>query len=272
MNSWLIKIKNFLSFGQKKGSQKLIDTVADPTEELIEWWGSFIIEEEQSRFFKIGDIVLCLDRYDREWHITSYREGEQPFKTFAAQASNEIVLKPTLPNRALLTKLDRPFYIPMGETLLIYISSPVWIRIEAGKPPILLDEIGTETLADTWFGRNTLEGELCYAGASYCSPRLDELPRHTTRVTSPIRIANRSKGTLVLNELKIPLTDLSIYTDSQNHLWTEQLNIYQEDQYSHETIVIKGPPKGLKNLKLISPARSGLKSGLKDLFSPFIWK
>jgi len=272
MKVWLLKIKNFLPFGKKKILPQLIDVVNDPTVEQSQWWGHFLIEEEQSRFFKIGDIVLCLDRYDHEWRITSYREGEQPFKTFAAQASNEIVLKPTLPDRALLTPLDRPFYISAGETLSVYISAPVWIRIEAGNPPILLDELPTETLADTWFGKNTLIGELCYASQTYCSPRVEDLPRHTTRVTIPLLISNRSRGTLILHELKIPLPELSIYSDNQQYLWTEQLNIYQENQDDIETTVLKGPPKNMDEIQLLSPPRLGLKSGLKDLFSPFIWK
>lgn len=297
MKSWLEKAKKLFSFGRKKINSKFEDVTDEFEEDNAPWWGSFVIDEEQSRFFKIGGIILCLDRYNREWNITSYREGDlppdvttttkppagtpapiqpkKPYKTFSAQASNEMTLKPTLPDRALLSQLEHPFYIPVGETLSLYISSPLWIRIAAGSPAILLDEIPTEVLADTWFGKNTLEGELCYANESRCSPRLEELPRDTTRVISPIMVINQSRETLLLREIKIPLPELSVYCDAQNHLWTEQLNIYQEDYSSSETVVVKGPPKALKTLKdiqLIQPARFGYKPGLKNLFNPFMWK
>lgn len=272
MKAWLQKIKNLLPTRTKKTASKIADIADDLSDEQVVWWGTFIVEEEQSRFFKIGNMVLCLDRFNHEWHITTYREGEQPLKTFAAQASNEILLKPTLPNRALLSRLDRPFYVPTGETLLLYISTPVWIRIEAGSPPIVLDEVTTETLPDTWFGKNTLEGELCYANNTLCSARLEDLPRDITHVITPISIENRSKETLLLQELKIPLLYLSVYSDLQNHLWTEPLNLYQEDFNHVEISVIKGPPQSLKVPQLVSPARISLKSGFKDLFSPFMWK
>lgn len=290
MMSWFKKVTQLLSFRRKTINPKLDDAPDESEDDHTPWWGSFVIEEEQSRFFKIGNIILCLDRYNREWNITSYREGEgqgqgeiptdllsktrpkQPYKAFSAQASNTIILKPVLPDRSLLCKLNHPFYIPNGQTLLLYISSPLWIRIDAGNPSILLDEIPTEILADTWFGKNTLEGELCYASENPCSPRLEDLPRGNTRVISPLLIVNRSNETLLLKELRIPLPNLSIYSDAQNHLWTEQLHLYPEEQNDSETTVLKGPPKSLKDIQLVHRARFGYKPGLRNLFSPFMWK
>lgn len=282
MASWIQHLKRFFPFKRKNTkSMDLIDTSVH--EEFLPWWGAFSIEEEQSHFFKIGDIVLCLDRYNHEWRITCYRnmdslpdapipKHQKPFRTIAAQASNEILLTPILPNRSLLSHLEQPFYIPHGASMLLYVSSPIEIRIEAGKPPIILDEIPTERLSDTWFGKNTLEGELCYASQTVCTPRLDELPRDVTRVISPVRIINRSKETLIVKELRVPLPFLSIYRDKQNHLWTEQLNIYPEAHEHPETMVVKGPPKILNDLQLLSKARIDIKTGLKGLFNPFIWK
>lgn len=273
MKFWLLKKLQNLSFSRKKTQGHLIQTTdgeLPPEQEC--WWGSFLIDEEQSRFFKIGNLVTCVDRFNHKWHITTYHEGEQPFKTFAAQASNEITLKPTLPDRALLSFLDRPCYIPMGETLLVYISAPLWIQISAGNPKITLDEFATETLADTWFGKNTLVGELCYDNPVHGSPRLEDLPQDSTHAIIPISIKNRSKETLLVHELKVPLSYLSIYSDKQNRLWTEQLHMYQEDSDNIETLVVKGPPLPLSDIQLVSRARLGIKPGFKTLFSPFMWK
>jgi len=273
MKSWLLKKLQNLPFGRKKSKHNLLQTNNDELSEKHElWWGSFLIEEDQSRFFKIGNLVTCVDRFNQKWHITTYHEGEQPFKTFAAQATNEITLKPILPNRALLSLLDRPCYIPVGETLLIYISVPLWIQISAGNPPTTLDEFATETLADTWFGKNTLVGELCYDNPIHGSPRLEDLPHDATHAIIPVSIENRSRETLLLHELKIPLSYLSIYSDQQNRLWTEQLHMYQEDSNNMETLVVKGPPLPLKDIQLVSLARTAVKPGFKTLFSPFMWK
>jgi hypothetical protein len=273
MKSWLLKKLQNLPFFQKKAKNQLSQTPDGelPVEQEL-WWGSFLIEEDQSRFFKIGQLVTCVDRFNHKWHITTYHEGEQPFKTFAAQTSNEITFKPTLPDRALLSLLDRPCYIPLGETLLVYISVPLWIQISAGKPSTVLDEFATETLADTWFGKNTQAGELCYANPIHGSPRLEDLPHDSTHAIIPVSIENRTRTTNLLHELKIPLDSLSIYSDKQNRLWTEQLHMYQEDLDNLETLVIKEPSLPLSDIQLVSLARVVIKPGLKTLFSSFMWK
>ncbi len=275
MNSWLNKVNRFLPFAKPEASTSEPMNDSTSTEnDSAPWWGHFLIGEEQSRFFKIGHVVLCLDRYQHEWHITTHREGEKPFKSFSAQASNKIVLNPSLPDRPLLCKLERPFYIPSGETLTLYASSPVWICLEAGNPSIKLDEISTEDLADTWHGKNTLSGELCYASETHCSAQLDDLLHDTTHVITPVSIINRSKKTLLLEHLKIPMPLLSVYADAENHLWTEQVSLLQNNQHTDEfeAPLVQNTPKILKNPKLLSPSRLGKKPRIKHFFNPFKWK
>lgn len=274
MKAWLLKkLQDLLPFMQKKAKENLIQTTEEeslPKQEC--WWGSFLIEEEQSHFFKIGDLVTCVDRFNQKWHITTYHEGQQPLKTFAAQTSNEITLKPILPDRALLSLLDRPCYIPLGDTLLVYISVPLWIQISAGKPATVLDEFATEVLADTWFGKSTRTGELCYNNPIHGSPRLEDLTQDSTHAIIPVSIENRTKSTNLLHELKIPLEHLSLYSDKKNRLWTEHLHLYQDDLDNLQTLLVKHLPLPLSDLQLVSPARVPVKSGLKALFSSFMGK
>ncbi len=274
MKTWFLKkLQNLLPFMQKKVKRNITPTADEilPAEQEC-WWGSFLIEEEQSRFFKIGELVTCVDRFDQKWHITTYHEGQQPFKTFAAQTSNEITFKPTLPDRALLCALDRPCYIPAGETLLIYTCAPLWIQISAGTPPITLEEFATETLTDTWFGKNTQAGELCYDNPIPSSSRLEELPQDATHAIIPVSIKNRSKETLFLEQLKVPLASLAIYSDKQNRLWTEQLNLYQENSNNIETWVTQKSLLPFSDIQLVNTARVPVKAGLKALFSSFMGK
>ncbi len=273
MKSWLLQKLQNLPFIQKKAKANLIQSTDEELSAEQElWWGSFLIEEEQSRFFKIGQLVTCVDRFNHQWHITTYHEGEQPFKTFAAQTSNTISLKPVLPDRALLSLLDRPCYIPLGETLQVYISVPLWIQISAGHPSTVLDEFATETLADTWFGKSTRAGELCYNNPIHGSPRLEDLSQDSTHAIIPVSIENRTKGTNLLHELKIPLDNLALYSDKKNRLWTEHLHLYQEDSDSLETLVVKSPPLPSSDLQLVSPARVMIKPGLKNFFGSFLWE
>ncbi len=273
IKSWLLEKWQNLPFIQKKAKNSFIPTTDGEflTEQEC-WWGSFLIEEEQSRFFKIGAFVTCVDRFNQKWHITTYHEGEQPFKTFAAQTSNEITFKPTLPDRALLSLLERPCYIPASEALLVYISIPLWIQISVGNPATILDEFATETLTDTWFGKNTQTGELCYDNPLHGSPRLEDLPHDSTHAVIPVSVENRTKETMLLHQLKVPILSLSIYSDKQNRLWTEQLHLCQQDSDSLESLVAKEPPSPLNDVQLVNSARGTLKPSLKTLLSPFMWK
>ena len=59
------------------------------------------------------------------------------FKTFTFHTQPEIELNPVLANRPLASKLEHPLYIPGGEDILLYVSSPVWVRVQTGKSKII---------------------------------------------------------------------------------------------------------------------------------------
>lgn len=228
------------------------------------WWGNFEVEEEQSRFWKIAEHIICLDRYNHEWHIAHYTEEskeKRTFKTFASHSTHKTIrLTPSLPNKALICHLERPLYVPANEEIALYLSTPAWIRIEIGKQNIVLDEIPTRTLSNTWCGKNTLEGELCYAIQNHCATRLEDIPHGSTQILTPLTIINRSKECLTLQSLRLPLPYLSVFCDGLNYLWTEQLNIYYEG-HDHSETLIKGPHKALKDLKLLTKPRMEAPSG-----------
>ncbi len=268
-------LKRFLGFESQAASIPL-DFSQNPDMESDAWWGTFLVAEEQSRFFKIGSIVLCMDRYHQEWRITTRLEdSKNPLKSFAAKTSNQISLKPVLPDRPLLSTLDQPFYIAADDSFIFYLHVPVWISIEVGQPSILLDEMVTENLADTWSGRNTLEGELCYAARTQAFVQVDaQLAQEEagkTHAVVPISIVNRSKRTLLLDALKIPLPLLSVYSDATQSLWTDQLCFYQDEvDRPLGSALIQGPPKTLKEPRILSTPRLGPKPTLRKLLIPFI--
>ena len=282
MFNWF-KLPNFFS---RKSPVSPQDTIAVETEPLVPWWGTFTLVENESRFWKVGNQVICLDRYNDEWHIAHCpaaqfnptvpaRAVDLPFKTFVLRnQGNELSLNPTLPDRPVVSKLEHPLHIPAGEKITLYVSSPVWMKISTGKvTQILLDDIPTQTLSDTWFGLNTLEGELCYASKTRCSPRLEEFSTSSERIISPLLIKNRSKKTLILEQISVPLPYLSVYTDSVNRLWTEQLIIHRDGDDDPTVKVAKGAPKSYTGtISLLTQPRIELNgsANLKHLFCTLI--
>ncbi len=269
-SSWLKKLSFYLPFVRQKTQSNPIDLIEIPIEDNAPWWGHFLIAAEQSRYSQIGPIVLCIDHYNQEWKLAirqNQQDNEMATRVIGSHLQqDEITLKPILADRNMQVKLSCPLYVPTGGSLNLYASSPAWIRIEIGSPPLLLTDIPTEILADTWSGNNTISGDLCYATTSFASTRLEDLSQDTTHITTPILIQNFSKERVYVNELKIPLPFLSLYVDIQNRLWTEQIQISFENDVLPRTTVTTGAPKNLKNLSLLSFARIPIKASFKSLF------
>ena len=293
MSTWFNKFKSL--FQSKQRTINTLQTFREFGKTSRRWWGSYEIEAGQSRFWRVGNIVICVDRFSNEWYIASSQvdsledlpEADKDsaatklniphdklnFKTFTFRTQAQLSLTPVLPDRPLASTLERPLYIPGDEEILLYVSSPVWVRVETGNANIILDEIPTFILSDTWLSTNTIEGQLCYAGYTHCSAHLKTLPSGPDRIISPLFIRNYSKKLLLLTKLTVPLPYLSVYSDADNFLWTEQLYLYREGDHHPEVEVAKGPPKALAEITCLSPARKELiaTSGLKKFFNSLVW-
>lgn len=268
MKHWFKKIKNIFTF-RKKTEDSSIDFLDLPQDAHSSWWGKFSIDGDQSRYVKIGNIVICIDHYNHEWYITSYNEGEkQPFsKNMGLHAvKGDLHLKPVLPDRSVLFSLEDALFLPANSSMTTYLSTPTWIRIEIGEPPFYLDEIPTQILSDTWYGKNSITGELCYYGNSFASISPENLPRDNTHVLTPVTLTNYSDEHILIKDLRIPAPLLTIFADVNNQLWSEKLITTFESDREFETEIIKGPPQGLNNPKQIVEPRFAIKTGLKSFF------
>lgn len=271
-------IQKFKNKWKKANPSLHIETFQDIQSHAKCWWGSFNLEEAQSKFWRVGQAIIYIDRFAHEWHIGSaianqeeeIDDSDKPpptppetmkSKTFTFTTQSEIRLKPVLPMYSLASKLQTPLYIPGGEKVLLYVSSPVWVQITTSNNRIVLDEIPTHPLSLTWFGHDNIDGELCFAGNTFCSSQLKYVPSGSDRIISPMLIKNSSKKFLCLEKISVPLPYLSVYSDTQNFLWTEQLTVYNEGDDPPLVQVAKGPPKSLKDISLISRPRTELRSG-----------
>jgi hypothetical protein len=248
--------------------------------QAIIWWGTFNLQENKPRFWEIGALMLGIERQPREWRIASNSSDDLEknniqvgvekspafshdlleFKRFLFhQTSSTLTLTPILADRAQVSHADTAFYLPPNQEATIYVSSPVWIRIETGNPKHTLLEIPVVRQSDTWHGPNTMEGDLCYASRTFCRTDLENLPVRSHRVITPVVIYNHAKSPLLVEQLSLPLPYLSIYVDATGGLWTEELVIKNEINYKHTVKQGKGAPHIAKDANLISAPRQSLK-------------
>jgi hypothetical protein len=210
------------------------------------WWGTFSVEEDTANCWRVGALTVWIERRREEWRI-SHASTDDPFETaveittpaeeilpegdvtlhrFAAKRTeNGLKITPVLPDRPLVSRPDTPFHVLAGDDVLVYVSSPVWMKIEAGAPPRSLLELPIYRSSDTWFGPNTREGELCYASRTACRQDHDDLPRRPHRAVTPLRIRNRTEATLLIERLNVPVPNLSLYATSRGALWTQTVTV-----------------------------------------------
>lgn len=272
MLKWFKKIKKQL-LPRRKTKLPSIDFAEFKDDDNMAWWGSFFIDHEQSRYLKIGNVVICIDRLHQEWLMACYREGEDKKvakKLGVHLTKGELVLKPVLPDRPILYAVNTVLFLPPKTDITLYVSVPVYLRVEIGNSNLVLYEMPTRLLSDTWSGRNTRTGELCFASSSDASAHLEEVPHDNTQAITVISLSNQSQNNLFIKEIKVPAPFLSVFSDTQNHLWTEPLSICFESDGSTDTTILKTPPKGLKDLTKLCKARFVVPSGLRGLFSPKI--
>lgn len=238
----------------------------------VPWWGSFHIEVGHAGKWRIGPLNLWIQRLQGEWRI-AYETGEDPLdislsreisaagrdlleKSNAARyvtsgGSEEVVLAAAMADRSMVTSSEKPLGVPPGEEVTVYVSSPLWIRISVGKPPKLLCEVPVFRPSDTWFGPDTMEGELCYASRTFHRVRLGDIPVRPHRATTAVRINNRAGSMLSLERMQVPVMHLSLYRSTDGRLWTQDVLFEREgdDDFVALKIAGKGVPAAIRSGK-----------------------
>ena len=234
------------------------------TQQSKTWWGKFDVEPDQTLIWHIGPLTLAIRRLAQEWQVMynraeimsddtsnwSLTSSEPPPEQFAhterfvfTSTAKNLMLTPMLADRSIVTRPSVPFYVPAGQETTIYVSSPLWMKIEAGDPLVTLQEMVIQRPSDTWFGSSTLEGELCYASRTQGRLKLEELPLRPHRAITPVSIRNLKDKPLFIERLNLPVTHLSLFSTSNGTLWTQTVTMIQAKDKDEAVLHIdKSPP------------------------------
>lgn len=238
-------------------------------------WGGFEIAEGVTGYWRVGPLNLWVSNLAHEWRVY-YRQEDDPLDTSltiaipAESAPSEgaenlrfgfgktgtkLMLSPVLADRAVVVKPELPLYIPSGEEVTLYISTPVWLRIGLEKTGKLL-ELPSYRPSDTWFGPSTLVGEFCYASRTAGRLSLEELEFRPHRAVTPLCVRNRADDPLLLERVKLPVQYLAVYQAENNFLWTQKLTLEREEDRDLAGLVIaKDVPREVGPAKRLSEPR-----------------
>jgi len=214
------------------------------------WWGDYNVGIGQNRQWRIGPLTLIARCLSAEWQIAHERTGEfdenratwnvsdtdVPLDTLANiaryifhETAGLLTLTPLLADRPVISRPHTPFNLPGGETVTLYVSTPLWVDLAVGSSHKKMTEIAIQRPSDTWFGPSTQEGELCYATTTHCRLNLKDLPQRPHRAITPVVIRNQADTTLSVERLNVPAPLLPLYAASNGRLWTPKVTLIREE-------------------------------------------
>ncbi len=255
------------------------------------WWDSYRLNIDQTRHWDIGPLRLAVRRMAQEWQI--FQEETKPWSEeddslspaadeintdfdsakgrFVFENTSDLLsLVPMLADRPVVTRPRVPFHVLPGQFTTLYVSSPLWVKIQVHEPAVSLQEIPCFRPSDTWFGPSTRVGELCYASQTSDRLSLDILPRRTYKAITPIQINNQSDDPLLLERVNLPVLYLSLFQSADDYLWTQPVTITRKAQTGEDELDFTlDPPPHMKDARLISEARQ--KMDKKTLAGKLSW-
>jgi hypothetical protein len=230
------------------------------------WWTPRDLDDGQCAEWVVGPLTVVVQRLANEWR-TGYERSSNPDAVTAGQRESEALpdecehLERFVSSHGERQGPASPFVLPPGESATIYVSTPLWVRLVLGATDTSVLEIPVLRPSDTWLGRTTREGELCYAARTRARLDLDAVPRHPHRAVTPLRIANESRTQLRLERVGLPVPYLSLYADPDNGLWTEQVTLRREDEDADAVVDFeRGGP--LPDLERVAAPRNTHREGL----------
>lgn len=219
-------------------------------------------------------------------------EGATRQRFSFSEAPAAIVTKPRPADRAVVVRPENDLAIPSGERVTIYVSMPVWVAVSVGRPSVadrrrrrgrqaarrseqqeredvLLAELPTYRLSDTWFGPSTREGELCYASRTAGRLSLEDIPIRPHRAVTPVTVDNRASTTLLLQRLLVPVPSLALYCDADGALWTQGVTLTRDGDGDDATAQVDASPPTVRRgaAERVSDPRVVAPTGVVRAFS-----
>ncbi len=226
----------------------------------VTWWKEFALEPNRWARWRIGPLELFVRASSNEWVIawhakrdpldgslTIHAPSDEPpdaetftFSRYAiASESTTLRLMPRQPDRAFVVRPELPLFLPAREHVRLYVSTPVWVTVTPvdGDCPDMF-ETPSFRASDTWFGRGTLEGELCYASKTYARMDLSAMGLRPHRAITPVEITNKGTDTLLIEQLRVPLPALSLFEGEDGRLWTDVVSLVREEDETSAAMTV----------------------------------
>lgn len=272
--------------------------------ESTPWWGAVSLDRYTGGEWHIGPSTLWVYRSSRDWRVVhrpstdpvaadpmaqrsdvtvplpedamtavldAEEEGLATHRFSVRRTSASVALRPALADRPVVARPEHPLSVLPEEVVTLYVSTPLWVRIELVESERRLTEVPSHRMSDTWFGPSTREGTLCYATRTAGRLHLDRLPRRLHRALTPLKVRNTAAEPLSLERVQLPAPHLSLYATPDDALWTEAVTMTHREKDTGAAVQIReGPPADVDEAERMQEPREPSKHNLfTSTFSAF---
>jgi len=223
----------------------------------------------------VGPLELRVARMAHEWRV-AWHSGtdaldphlevavpaavEPPPSNFevrryaSPRITRQLELRLALADRPIVVRPDHAFVLPPRDEIVFYVSTPVWVVLWAAGPETEFFEAPSFRPSDTWAGRDTMSGELCYSGRTRARLTPENIHWRPGRAVTAVTLRNRAADALELERVSLPMRHLALYHDASNRLWTDGV-VAQRPSDAGEIDVRVVPPPIDEATRLAVPRR-----------------
>lgn len=253
---------------------------------LQRFWKKYAFAVDQTLVFKAGYVEVFVKRIPNGWlvkKITSEVAAEnlvaeaatdlvddQDVLHFYTGDSNELLLVPALPDKAVVFRNNKNIKITAGESASLFFRIPLTMQFyfQEVKDENCLFEIPLQRLSDTWFGEMD-NGEPAYSIGSNYDNSFADVGATAWEAIASVEIINNTFGVLDLQRLILRVEEFSLYRKGDqiltNHITIE---FKGQEQAGNVNISTREDIHG-KNFELM--ARSRLSDSKKLLRRSFFF-
>ncbi len=192
--------------------------------------------------------------YSQDAFWRSYDNWRNEWRTVFPVGDKQLNLVPRCPPRNIVARPARDLYLPAATSMTVFIGYPAWVQVTTQNDVVVAD-LATELMSETWLGPNTREGELAFATQTQARLSRENLPPSAHIIRVPVQINNTSRNRLNISRLSIPAPELPTYK-SNDQLWAAPVSIVCQEDLSQARVEIGSEaPAYLKDAEQISEAR-----------------
>lgn len=249
------------------------------------WWGELAVATDAGLHLQVGPLDLWVVRHPRDWRVVVARGTDredarvgpaqlplvpppdaQEIRVAVRETMGPLRVMPALADRPIVARPTTPIYLPTEESVDFYLSTPLWLRLGDGRYERHFYELPTQRLSDTWFGRTTTDGELCYASKKSAEERRADLQTHPARAITKTTISNLGDTTLLLERVALPLPSLSLFVADDGAFWTPSISVAGTAEGLRRIDIAARPPEEARNPRRIAAPRIEASFGISRAF------